>query len=102
MNAIFIKLHHYGNKVWRLTSVYASIGSRNTKLWLNEFWDEGDKGGDDGTLCRVGEADEEEGHVAEDPQCCLREVWGGAQEMAEHFKWSSVPPSLQPMINYNH
>lgn len=62
-----------------LTSVNAGVGGWNTKLWLDKLWNEGDEGGDDGTLCRVGQADKQEGHVAEDPQRCLREVWGRRQ-----------------------
>lgn len=42
---------------------------------LDKLGNERDEGGDDGALCGVGQADEEEGHVAEDPQGCLREVW---------------------------
>lgn len=60
-----------------LTGVYAGVGGGDTKLWLDKLGNEGDEGGDDGTLCRVGQADEQEGHVAEDPQRCLREVCGG-------------------------
>lgn len=57
-----------------LTSVYAGVGGGNTKLGFDELGNEGDEGGDDGTFCRVGQADEQEGHVAEDPQRCLWEV----------------------------
>lgn len=41
---------------------------------LDEFGDEGDEGGDDGGLGRVGEADKQEGPVAEDPQRGLGEI----------------------------
>ena len=64
----------------RLTGVYAGVGGGDTELWLNELGDEGDEGGDDGALRRVGQADEQEGHVAEDPQGCLGEVWAGIQD----------------------
>lgn len=66
-----------------LTSIYAGVGGGDTKLWLNKLGDEGDEGGDDGTLCCVGQADEQEGHVAEDPQGCLGQVWGGIQDKTE-------------------
>lgn len=60
-----------------LTSVYAGVGGRDPKLGFNKFGDEGDEGRDDGALCSVGQADEQEGHVAEDLQCCFGEVCGG-------------------------
>lgn len=62
----------------RLTGVNTGVGGGDAELWLNEFGDEGDEGCDNGALGRVGQTDEQEGHVAEDPQCCLGEVWGGA------------------------
>lgn len=53
--------------VLQLTGVDAGVGGRDPELRLDEFGDEGDEGGDDGALRRVGQADEDEGHVAEDP-----------------------------------
>lgn len=63
-----------GKKV-RFTCVYAGVGGRNAELGLNEFGNEGDEGCDDGTLSCVGQADEQERHVAEDSQRSLGEVW---------------------------
>lgn len=63
-----------------LTSVDAGIGGRDPELGLDEFGDESDESGDDGAFCRVGEADEEEGHVAEDPHGSFGEVWERARE----------------------
>lgn len=57
-----------------LTSVDAGAGCRNPKLRFDEFWNESDESGDDGALCRVGQADEEEGHIAQDPHCSFRQV----------------------------
>lgn len=54
-------------RVIRLTSVNASIGGWDPKLRLDELGDESDEGSDDGALCCVGQADEQEGHIAEDP-----------------------------------
>ena len=75
-----------------LTSVYAGVGGRDTKLWLNKLGNEGDEGGDDGTLCRVGQADKQEGHVAEDPQCWLGKIWGGTGEKgrALHYRGAVI------------
>ena len=55
--------------VFQLTRVDAGIGCRDPKLGLDELGDEGDERSDDGALRRVGQADEQEGHVAEDPHC---------------------------------
>lgn len=63
-----------------LTCVDASAGGRDPKLRLDELGDEGDEGGDDGALSRVGEADEEEGDVAEDPHRSLGQVWGTEED----------------------
>lgn len=57
-----------------LTCVYAGVGGGDAELRLDKLGNERDEGGDDGALRGVGQTDEEEGHVAEDPQCCLREV----------------------------
>lgn len=58
----------------KLTGVDAGAGGRDAKLRLDELWDEGDERGDYGALCRVGQADEQEGHVAEDPHCCFGQI----------------------------
>lgn len=63
-----------------LTCVYAGVGGWDAELRLDKLGNERDEGGDDGALRGVGQTDEEEGHVAEDPQCCLREVWQQTQE----------------------
>jgi len=80
----------YEQREKRPTGVYAGVGGGDTKLWLYKLGDEGDEGGDDGTLCRVGQADEQEGHVAEDPQGCLGEVWGGRQDRARCYSGSTT------------
>ena len=51
----------------QLTRVDAGAGGRDAELGLDELRDEGDESGDDGAFCRVGQADKQEGHVAEDP-----------------------------------
>lgn len=58
----------------QLTGVDAGAGGRDAKLRLDELGDEGDESGDDGAFGRVGQADEQEGHVAEDPHCCFGQV----------------------------
>lgn len=58
-----------------LTGVDAGAGGRDAELRLDELGDEGDERGDDGAFCRVGEADEQEGHVAEDPHGCFGQIW---------------------------
>lgn len=68
---------------WRsaaLTCVYAGVGGRDAELRLDKLGNERDEGGDDGALRRVGQADEEEGHVAEDPQRRLRKIWRRTQD----------------------
>lgn len=50
-----------------LTGVDAGAGGRDAELGLDEFRDEGDESGYYGAFSRVGEADEQEGDVAEDP-----------------------------------
>lgn len=57
-----------------LTGVDAGAGGRDAKLRLDELWDEGDEGGHDGALRRVGQTDEQEGDVAEDPHGCFGQV----------------------------
>lgn len=57
------------SRILTLTGVDAGAGRRDPKLRLDELWDESDESGDDGALCRVGQADEEEGHIAQDPHC---------------------------------
>lgn len=79
-----------------LTSVDAGVGGWDTELWLNKLWNEGDEGGDDGTLRRVGQADKQEGHVAEDPQRCLREVWGRIQAVMQLTHDQSLNLLLTP------
>lgn len=49
------------------TCVDAGVGGRDPELRLDEFGDEGDESGDDGTFGRVGETHKQEGHVAQDP-----------------------------------
>lgn len=56
------------------TCVDAGVGGRDPELRLDEFGDEGDESGDDGALGRVGEAHEQEGHVAQDPHGRLGEL----------------------------
>jgi len=58
----------------QLTGVDAGAGGRDAELGLDELGDEGDERRDDGAFCRVGEADEQEGHVAEDPHCRFGQV----------------------------
>lgn len=65
-----------------LTCVYAGVGGRDAELRLDELGDERDEGGDDGALRGVGQADEEEGHVAEDPQRRLGKIWRPTQDGA--------------------
>ncbi len=60
--------------VIQLTGVDAGTGGRDAKLRLDELGDEGDESGDYGAFCRVGQADEQEGHVAEDPHGCFGQV----------------------------
>lgn len=59
----------------QLTGVDAGIGGRDAKLRLDEFGDEGDESSDDGAFRCVGQADEQEGHIAEDPHRCFGQVW---------------------------
>lgn len=61
--------------VIQLTSVDAGAGGWDTKLRLNELGDEGDEGGDDGALRRVGQTDKQKGHVAENPNGSFGQVW---------------------------
>lgn len=92
------KLPKYSKKDG-LTSVDAGVGGRDAKLRFNKFGDEGDEGRDDGALCRVGQADEQEGHVAEDPQRRFGEVWEGKRDKTEHFVSNAIrritPEKLQ-------
>lgn len=53
------------------TCVDAGVGGGDPELRLDEFGDEGDESGDDGTLGCVGETHKQEGHVAQDPPGCL-------------------------------
>lgn len=55
--------------VIELTGVDAGAGGWDAKLRLDKLGDEGDERCDDGALCRVGQTDEQEGHVAENPHC---------------------------------
>lgn len=57
-----------------LTGVDAGAGGRDAKLRLDELWDERDEGGHDGALRCVGQTDEQEGDVAEDPHGCFGQV----------------------------
>lgn len=68
------------HQINKLTGVDARAGGRDPKLRLDELGDEGDESGDDGAFRRVGQADEEEGHVAEDPHSGFGQVWDGARE----------------------
>lgn len=61
-------------KLHKLACVYAGLGCRDAKLGFNKLGNEGDERCDDGTLSCVGQADEQEGHVAEDPQSSLRKI----------------------------
>lgn len=71
---------------WRsaaLTCVYAGVGGRDAELRLDKLGNERDEGGDDGALGGVGQTDEEEGHVAEDPQRRLRKICRRTQDAVE-------------------
>lgn len=71
---------------WRnaaLTCVYAGVGGRDAKLRLDKLGNERDEGGDDGALRGIGQTDEEEGHVAEDPQRRLRKIWRRTQDVVQ-------------------
>lgn len=63
-----------GDSELLLTSVDAGAGGWNSKLRLDEFWDEGDESGHDRTFSRVGEADKQEGYIAEDPHCSFGQI----------------------------
>lgn len=68
------------------TCVDAGVGGGDPELRLDELGDEGDESGDDGALGRVGEAHEQEGHVAQDPRGRLGELCGrnaGVRDSAE-------------------
>lgn len=67
-------LQHNVVCVIQLTGVDAGARGRDAELRLDELGDEGDECGDYGAFCRVGEADEQEGHVAQDPHCCFGQV----------------------------
>lgn len=91
--------HQYQNGLtgwWgqnQLTGVDAGAGRRNAKLWLNELWDEGDESGYYCALCRVGQADEQEGHVAEDPHCCFGQIWKRKRKKKVSIRCKEVPDS---------
>lgn len=76
----------------KLTGVYAGVGGGDTELRFDKFGNEGDEGGDDSALCRVGQTDKQEGHVAEDPQRCLGEVWGSdtRQDRSLHYSGAVI------------
>lgn len=86
-----------------LTCVDAGAGGRDAKLGLDELGDEGDEGGYYGALRRVGEADEEEGDVAEDPHRSLGQVWErgrvtpGEEDSGEGLQTLRGPPPQQKM-----
>lgn len=60
--------------VIQLTGVDACTGGRDSKLRLDKFGDESDESRDDGAFRRVGQADEQEGHITEDPHCGFGQV----------------------------